>query len=105
MSEAIKIKIGSRQQQNINVSGRPNPHYITYESFQDYKTFVEENYVTDTSFQDYKNFVEENYVSDASFNSTINSLDIPRKLTDLEIDLGVVVYDPNKDYLEVVGVN
>lgn len=88
MSEAIKIKIGSRQQQNINVSGRPNPHYITYESFQNYKTFVEENYVTDTSF-----------------NNTINSLDIPRKLTDLDIDLGVVIYDPNKDYLEVVGVN
>ena len=88
MSEAIKIKIGTRQEQNINVSGRPNPHYITYESFQNYK-----------------NFVEENYVTDVSFNNTINSLDIPRKLTDLEIDLGVVVYDPNKDYLEVVGVN
>lgn len=88
MSEAIKIKIGSKQQQNINVSDRPNPHYITYESFQNYKNFVEENYVTDTSF-----------------NNTINSLDIPKKLTDLEIDLGVVVYDPNKDYLEVVGVN
>lgn len=88
MSEAIKIKIGSKQEQNINISGRPNPHYITYESFQNYKTFVEENYVTD-----------------ASFNNTINSLDIPKKLTDLEIDLGVVVYDPNKDYLEVVGVN
>lgn len=88
MSEAIKIKIGTRQEQNINISGRPNPHYITYESFQNYK-----------------NFVEENYVTDASFNNTINSLDIPRKLTDLEIDLGVVIYDPNKDYLEVVGVN
>lgn len=88
MSEPIKIKIGSKQQQNINVSDRPNAHYITYESFQNYKTFVEENYVTD-----------------ASFNNTINSLDIPKKLTDLEIDLGVVVYDPNKDYLEVVGVN
>lgn len=75
------------QNSKVNVSNY-NSHYITYESFQNYKNFVEENYVTDVSFY-----------------NTINSLDIPKKLTDLQIDLGVVVYDPNKDYLEVVGVN
>ena len=85
MSEAIKIKIGSRQQQNINVSGRPNPHYIT----------------TDV-FQEYQNYVSERYITVDTLNQTINSLGIPRKLTDLEIDLALVKYDPNKDYLEVV---
>lgn len=85
MSEAIKIKIGSRQQQNINVSDRPNPHYIT----------------TDV-FQEYQNYVSERYITVDTLNQTINSLGIPRKLTDLEIDLALVKYDPNKDYLEVV---
>ena len=97
MSEAIKIKIGSkqeqninakigsRQQQNINVSDRPNPHYIT----------------TDT-FNDYENYIAEHFVTADTFNNTINSLNIPRKLTDLDIDLSLVKYDPNKDYLEVV---
>lgn len=85
MSEAIKIKIGSRQQQNINVSDRPNPHYIT----------------TDV-FQEYQNYVSERYITVDTLNQTINSLGIPRKLTDLDIDLSLVKYDPNKDYLEVV---
>ena len=85
MSEAIKIKIGSRQQQNINVSGRPNPHYITNEVFHEYQNYVSEKYITEDTL-----------------NQAINSLGIPHKLTDLEIDLALVKYDPNKDYLEVV---
>ena len=85
MSEAIKIKIGSRQQQNINVSGRPNQHYITNEVFQEYQNYVSEKYITEDTL-----------------NQRINSLGIPHKLTDLEIDLSLVKYDPNKDYLEVV---
>lgn len=85
MSEAIKIKIGTRQQQNINVSDRPNPHYITNEVFQEYQNYVSEKYITKDTL-----------------NQTINSLGIPHKLTDLEIDLALVKYDPNKDYLEVV---
>ena len=85
MSEAIKIKIGSRQQQNINVSDRPNPQYITNEVFQEYQNYVSEKYITEDTL-----------------NQRINSLGIPHKLTDLEIDLSLVKYDPNKDYLEVV---
>lgn len=85
MSEAIKIKIGTRQQQNINVSGRPNPHYITNEVFKEYQNYVSEKYITEDTL-----------------NQRINSLGIPHKLTDLEIDLSLVKYDPNKDYLEVV---
>ena len=85
MSEAIKIKIGSRQQQNINVSDRPNQHYITNEVFQEYQNYVSEKYITEDTL-----------------NQRINSLGIPHKLTDLEIDLSLVKYDPNKDYLEVV---
>ena len=85
MSEAIKIKIGSRQQQNINVSDRPNPHYIT-----------------NKVFQEYQNYVSEKYITEDTLNQAINSLGIPHKLTDLEIDLALVKYDPNKDYLEVV---
>ena len=85
MSEAIKIKIGSRQQQNINVSDRPNPQYITNEVFQEYQNYVSEKYITEDTL-----------------NQAINSLGIPHKLTDLEIDLALVKYDPNKDYLEVV---
>lgn len=85
MSEAIKIKIGSRQQQNINVSDRVNPHYITNEVFKEYQNYVSEKYITEDTL-----------------NQRINSLGIPHKLTDLEIDLALVKYDPNKDYLEVV---
>lgn len=85
MSEAIKIKIGTRQQQNINVSDRLNPHYITNEVFQEYQNYVSEKYITEDTL-----------------NQAINSLGIPHKLTDLEIDLALVKYDPNKDYLEVV---
>ena len=85
MSEAIKIKIGTRQQQNINVSGRLNPRYITNEVFQEYQNYVSEKYITEDTL-----------------NQRINSLGIPHKLTDLEIDLSLVKYDPNKDYLEVV---
>lgn len=85
MSEAIKIKIGSRQQQNINVTDRLNAHYIT----------------TDV-FQEYQNYVSEKYITEDTLNQAINSLGIPHKLTDLEIDLALVKYDPNKDYLEVV---
>jgi len=35
-------------------------------------------------------------------NSLVLDLDIPKKLTDLDIDLNLVKYDPGKDYLEVV---
>ena len=105
MSEAIKIKIGSKQQQNINVSDKPNPHYITTDTFNDYENYIAEHFVKKTELTEYQQYVSEHFVTADTFNNTINSLDIPKKLTDLEIDLGVVVYDPNKDYLEVVGVN
>jgi hypothetical protein len=51
---------------------------------------------------EYQQYVSEHFVTVDTFNNTINSLNIPRKLTDLDIDLSLVKYDPNKDYLEVV---
>ena len=98
----INAKIGSRQQQNINVSGRPNPHYITTDTFNDYQNYIAEHFVKKTELTEYQQYVSEHFVTIDTFNNTINSLNIPRKLTDLEIDLSLVKYDPNKDYLEVV---
>ena len=114
MSEAIKIKIGSkqeqninakigsRQQQNINVSDRPNPHYITTDTFNDYQNYIAEHFVKKTELTEYQQYVSEKYITEDTLNQRINSLGIPHKLTDLEIDLALVKYDPNKDYLEVV---
>lgn len=114
MSEAIKIKIGSKQeqninakigsmqQQNINVSDKPNPHYITTDTFNNYENYIAEHFVTKTEMSEYQQYVSDHFVTADTFNNTINSLNIPRKLTDLEIDLSLVKYDPNKDYLEVV---
>ena len=113
-SQAIRINIGNSKQPipavtvntgqpDITVTGRPNPHYITYDSFQTLiQTELNPRYITKEDFEAYKDYVSVHYITEETFNQQINSLNIPRKLTDLDIDLALVKYDPTKDYLEVV---
>lgn len=98
----IKVKTTPAYNANINIGGT-NSHYITYDAWNELvEQTLNPRYVTKEDFDAFQNQLPTKYITEETLNQRINSLNIPKKLTDLDIDLNLVKYDPDKDYLEVI---